>query len=206
MVNMAGSTWSDPWSSSSSNSGVIRHSLKSSGEKIMFKRVRTHVLAGAGGLLLASNAFAGGTPQTTTFLVSATVIKSCVVTATALAFGNYDQIVATATTGTSTVSLQCTNGAVAVIALNGGANGTLAQRKMKDSVSTNTLNYQLYTDVGETHVWGDGTGVTLTQTYTSGNSATVQPFTVFGAIPAQQNVAVSASNTYQDTIGVTVTF
>jgi spore coat protein U-like protein len=172
----------------------------------MFKRVLTHVLAGAGGLLLASNAFAGPTPQTTTFLVSATVIKSCVVTATALAFGNYDQIVATATTGTSTVSLQCTNGAAAVMALNGGVNGTLAQRKMKDSVSANDLNYQLYTSAANTSVWGDGTGGTSTQTYNSINSATVQPFTVYGTIPAQQNVAVSASNTYQDTITVTVTF
>jgi spore coat protein U-like protein len=172
----------------------------------MFKRVLTHVLAGAGGLLLASNAFAGPTPQTTTFLVSATVIKSCVVTATALAFGNYDQIVATTTTGTSTVSLQCTNGAVAVMHLNGGVNGTLAQRKMTDSVSGNSLNYQLYTSAANTSVWGDGTGGTSTQTYNSINSATVQPFTVYGTIPAQQNVAVSASNTYQDTITVTVTF
>lgn len=172
----------------------------------MFKRVRAHVLAGAGGLLLASNAFAGPTPQTTTFLVSATVIKSCVVTATALAFGNYDQIVATTTTGTSTVDLQCTNGATAVIALNGGVNGNLVQRKMKDSVSANTLNYQLYTTLGNGTIWGDGSGVTATQSYSSSNSTTVQPFTVYGTIPAQQNVAVSASNTYQDTITVTVTF
>jgi spore coat protein U-like protein len=172
----------------------------------MFKRTRNYVLAGAGSVLLASNAFAGGTPQTTTFLVSATVIKSCVVTATALAFGNYDQIAVAATTGTSTVSLQCTNGAAAVIALNGGVNGTLAQRKMKDSVSADTLNYQLYTTAANTAVWGDGTLSTSTQTYNSTSGATVQPFTVYGTIPAQQNVAVSASNTYQDTITVTVTF
>lgn len=172
----------------------------------MSKDIRNHVLAGVGGLLLASNAFAGPSPQTTTFLVSATVIKSCVVTATPLAFGNYDQIVATTTTGTSTVSLQCTNGAAAVMALNGGVNGNLAQRKMKDSVSGNNLNYQLYTTAANTTVWGDGTGVTQTQTYNSTNPATIQPFTVYGTIPAQQNVAISASNTYQDTITVTVTF
>jgi spore coat protein U-like protein len=184
----------------------MSRSLKRLGGEIMFERVRNHVLAGTGVLLLASNAFAGPSPQTTTFVVSATVIKACVVTATALAFGNYDQIVATTTTGTSTVSLQCTNGASATIALNGGVNGTLVQRKMKDSVSTNTLNYQLYTNSGNTTVWGDGTGVTSTQTYNSVDSATNQPFTVYGTIPAQQNVAVSASNTYQDTITVTVTF
>ena len=172
----------------------------------MLKFVRNFVLTAAACLLTASNAFAGASPQTTTFLVSATVGKSCIVTSTALAFGTYDQLAAGAATGTSTVSLQCTNGAAAVIALNGGVNGTLAQRKMKDSVSLNLLNYQLYTTGGNATVWGDGTGVTATQTYNSVNSTLTTPFTVYGTIPAAQNVAVSTSNTYQDTITVTVTF
>ena len=172
----------------------------------MFKFIRNLVLVGTVGLLAASNAFAGASPQTTTFLVSTTVIKSCIVTATPLAFGNYDQIAAAATTGTSTISLQCTNGAAAVMALNGGINGNESQRKMKDSVSGNQLNYQLYTTAANTNVWGDTTSGTVTQTYNSTNPATVQPFTVYGTIPAQQNVAISASNTYQDTITVTVTF
>jgi len=172
----------------------------------VLKFFRNVALTGTAGLLMASNAFAGASPQTTTFLVSATVGKSCLVTATALAFGTYDQLAAGAATGTSTVSLQCTNGAAAVIALNGGVNGTLAQRKMKDSVSLNLLNYQLYTTGGNATVWGDGTGVTATQTYNSVNSTLTTPFTVYGTIPALQNVATSASNTYQDTISVTVTF
>jgi spore coat protein U-like protein len=168
--------------------------------------VRALVLAGTVGLLTAGTAFAGATPQTTTFLVSASVGKSCLVTATALAFGNYDQLAGANTTGTSTVNLQCTNGTVATMALNGGVNGTLAQRKMKDTVSLNLLNYQLYTTVGNATVWGDGTGTTVTQAYTSANAATVQPFTAFGTIPVGQNVLSSTSNTYQDTITVTVTF
>ncbi|MGA9853154.1 MAG: spore coat U domain-containing protein [Gammaproteobacteria bacterium] len=172
----------------------------------MLKFVRTLALTGAAGLLVAGNAFAGASPQTTTFLVSAQVIKSCNVTATALAFGSYDPLLGTNTTGTSTVNVQCTKTTVATIALNGGVNGTLAQRSMKDSVSSNTLNYQLYTTSGNTSVWGDGTGSTVTQSYTSTSNATVQPFTVYGTIPSGQNVTPSTSNTYQDTITVTVTF
>jgi spore coat protein U-like protein len=172
----------------------------------MLKFFRNLVLTGTAGLLMASNAFAGASPQTTTFQVSATVGKSCIVTATALAFGTYDQLAAGAATGTSTVNLQCTNGAVATMALNGGVYGTTAQRKMKDSVSANLLNYQLYTTGGNTAVWGDTTNGSVTQTYTSASSATVQPFTVYGTIPALQNVATSASNTYTDAITVTVTF
>ena len=83
---------------------------------------------------------------------------------------------------------------------------------------TSLLNSQGYTPqqqsaitqqsmgAANTAVWGDGTLSTSTQTYNSTSGATVQPFTVYGTIPAQQNVAVSASNTYQDTITVTVTF
>lgn len=170
----------------------------------MSKFFRNLALTGATGLVMAGSAVAGPTPQTTTFLVSANVIKSCIVSATALAFGNYDQLAAAATTGTSTVNIQCTNGTVATMALNGGVNGTLAQRKMKDP-TVNLLNYQLYTTAGNTVVWGDGTGVTQTQSYTSAANGTVTPFTVYGTIPALQAVPPNAT-AYQDTITVTVTF
>ncbi|MGH8266859.1 MAG: Csu type fimbrial protein, partial [Steroidobacteraceae bacterium] len=146
----------------------------------MWKLIRNFAVSVVACFVTVSTAYAGASPQTTTFLVSATVIKSCIVTATPLSFGSYDQIAATANTSTSTVSIQCTNGTTATIALNGGVNGTLAQRKMRDSVSTNLLNYQLYTDAAWTMVWGDGGGVTHTQSYTSSSNATVQPFTVYG--------------------------
>lgn len=174
----------------------------------MFKHLRTFVITGTVGLLAMGSAFAGTSPQTTTFLVSANVIKSCNVSATALAFGTYDPLSATNATGTSTVSVQCTKTTVATIALNGGVNGSLAQRKMKDTgSSTDLLNYQLYTTSGNSAVWGDGTGGTSTQSYTSASAATVQPFTVYGTIPSGQNVTPSSvANSYQDTITVTVTF
>jgi len=173
----------------------------------MSRLLRNLALTGATGFAMAGSVSAGPTPQTTTFLVSAQVIKSCIVAATALAFGAYDQLAVANTTGTSTVNIRCTNGAVATMALNGGVNGSLATtRKMKDSVSGGILNYNLYTTAGNTTVWGDGTSGSATQTYTSANSATTQPFTVYGTIAAAQTAAISAAATYQDTITVTVTF
>lgn len=169
---------------------------------------RNLALTGATGLLMAGTAYGGATPQTATFTVSAQVIKSCIVSATNLAFGAYDQLAAANTTGTSIVSIQCTNGTVAAMQLSGGANGSLATtRKMKDSVSSNLLNYNLYTTAGNTVVWGDGvTGGSVTQTYNSTSNTTVQPFTVYGTIPALQTIATSAGATYTDSITVTVTF
>src|SRR5574337_2012674 len=98
----------------------------------MFKHLRTLLLTGAVGLLAMGSAFAGTSPQTTTFLVSANVIKSCNVSATALAFGTYDPLSATNTTGTSTVSVQCTKTTVATIALNGGVNRSEERRVGKE--------------------------------------------------------------------------
>lgn len=174
----------------------------------MFKHLRTLAITGAASLLGMTSALAGVSPQTATFAVSANVIKSCKVSATALGFGTYDPLAASSTTGTSTVSVQCTKATVATVALNGGVNGTLAQRMMKDTgSSTDTLNYQLYTTSGNASVWGDGTGGTVTQSYTSASAATVNPFTVYGTIPSGQDVTPSSvSNSYTDTITVTVTF
>jgi spore coat protein U-like protein len=174
----------------------------------MSKLIRNLAVASTAGLLMAGNAFGGITPQTTTFQVSTQVIKSCIIGASNLVFPNYDQLSAVATTGSTTVTVRCTNGTVATIALNIGQNGTTfaAPRVMKDSVSGGLLNYNLYTTSGYTTVWGDGTNSSATQSYTSASSATVQPFTVYGSIPAGQTVATSAAATYADTITMSVTF
>jgi len=168
---------------------------------------RNLALTGATGLIMAGSAFAGPTPQTTTFLVSAQVAKSCTVTATPLAFGAYDPLAGAATPGTSTVTVTCTKNTATTTALNGGVNGSLAAgRKMLDSVSGNSLNYTLFTTAGGPTVCGDGTSGTVTQAFTITSLLAPKVWTVFGSIPAGQDVALSASNTYQDTITVNVTF
>jgi len=160
----------------------------------------------------AGVAFAGASPQTTTFVVSASVPSTCTITAAgALGFGNYDPTVATSTTGSSTISVKCTKGTAITVALSKGGSGTYTSRTMADA-GAHTLNYNLFTASVATAactggtVWGDGTVSTATGSATSTSVATPMSFTVFGCIPAGQDVSAGATETYSDTITVTVTF
>jgi len=142
--------------------------------------------------LAAGSAMAAST--STTFTVSATVVASCSVSATNLAFGSYtgsahvDQ--------TSTVSVTCTNGTDYSVALNDGANASGSTRRMVSSGS-NYLSYEMYSDAGRTTVWNAAAQVTGT-----GNGA-AQSLTVYGRIPSGQSVPAGS---YSDTVQVTVTY
>lgn len=160
---------------------------------------------------LTGAAFAGTSPQTTTFTVSASVPSTCAINSAGnLNFGNYDVTSASSTTGSSTISVKCSKGTAITVALSAGG-GSFATRTMAD-VSANTLNYNLFTTsvtnatcTGGT-VFGDGTGTTATGSGTSTSVATPLTFTVFGCIPAGQDATAGSSETYSDTITVTVTF
>lgn len=138
---------------------------------------------------------------TTTFQVTATVISACTVSATNLAFGNYDASAGAPNDNTSTVSVTCSNGSPYTVALDAGtgSGATVAVRRMTSGA--NTLDYSMYTTAGRTTVWADGTGGTSTQAGT-GNGAS-QNITVFGRIPTGQ--FVTAGN-YADTVTATITY
>ena len=140
----------------------------------------------------------------TTFGVSATVLKSCSVAATALAFGNY-------TPGTgglsvnSTVNVKCTSGTTFAVALDKGttAGGLISQRLMANGA--NTLQYNLYTAAAFGTIFGDGTtGVTAPGTGVG--LGTAVPITVFGNLPDNATNQGVVPGAYADTIGVTVTY
>lgn len=151
--------------------------------------------------LVAMPAVGIAATATTTFQVTATVISVCTVSATDLAFGNYDASAGAPNDNTSTVSVTCSNGSPYTVALNAGTGtgATVAVRRMSNG--GNTLDYSMYTTAGRTTVWADGTGGTSTQAGT-GNGAG-QNFTVFGRIPTGQ--FVTAGN-YADTVTATVTY
>ena len=135
------------------------------------------------------------------------VLCDCTITSTGVGFGNYDTLSATALTSTGTLSFSCTSGipilgATFTVSLNAGSSGTFAARTLKNGA--NTLNYNLYTSVAYTTVWGDGTASTATVsgTYPMNNAPPVT-LTVYGLIPAQQNVLAGS---YSDSITATVTF
>jgi len=156
-------------------------------------------LLGIMGLGLAGLACAG--TITGSLGVSATVSNNCQITNTpSIAFGNYNPLDTTPVDQTGTISLACTKGAVAVIALDTGANPTHATgttRAMKDA-ATDYVSYELYSDSGRTTVW-TSTGVTEP----AAPSKAAVNYTVYGRIPAGQD---QPANSYSDTVGITVNF
>ena len=169
--------------------------------------MRLTTLAFAVASLAAGNAFAGTTGGS--FKVTAKVSDSCVVTSTQdIAFGDYDPANANNTSaldGSGFVTVRCTRGTDAAIALDQGANpagGSLCTtplRQMNDG-SGNLLRYDLYSDSNHSATWGcDGTN----DVEWSFTNLTPKQFDTYGRIPAGQDVP---AGDYQDTVNVTVTF
>lgn len=123
---------------------------------------------------------------------------TCTVTIVDVAFGDYDVFTTAATTTTGQVGVNCTSGTDYTISLSAGF-GTFTSRVMTGG--GNGLDYNLFSDPQHLTVWGDGTSgsVTVNGAGTGSNTA----YTVYGLIPAQQNVPAGS---YSDTITVTVTY
>jgi spore coat protein U-like protein len=154
------------------------------------------------GLLAATapSAFAGS--ATANLAVSASVVVNCTITTSPLAFGNYDPVVAHASTNLDAdgiVTVACTKGSIVTIGLDTGANASGSTRRMKSG--TNYLTYEVYKDTGRTQAWGNS-GADL---YTTSPAASKNPrdFTAAGRVPANQDIPAGA---YTDTVVATVNF
>jgi spore coat protein U-like protein len=164
--------------------------------KILAASIATSLLAAAGG--------ANAATTSTSFGVSATVLKTCTVSATPLSFGNYTPGAGALAVSTP-ISVRCTKSTPFTVALNAGttSGGTITQRLMTNG--TDSLQYNLYTTAALATVFGDGTtGATSAGTGTG--LANAIAVTVFGNLPdnaANQSVSTGA---YSDTINVTVTY
>jgi len=147
---------------------------------------------------LASTPANAVTTVTTTFGVSATVQATCLVSATALAFGTYTGVVANST---STVSVTCTNTTPYNVGLSAGlaTGATVTARKMTGPASA-LLNYSMFSDSSRTVNWGQTVG---TDTVAGSGNGSAQAITVYGQTAAGQYVAPGA---YSDTITATVTY
>ena len=159
----------------------------------------------------AGSAFAGPSPQSANFQVTANVASSCTVSATNIAFGAYDPADVNATTprdASGTVSVRCTRGtSTAVASLTQGANAAAGSTcasplRQMNGGGTLRLRYDIYQDAGRATVWGcDATTVQAIPTFTS--SLTPATLTTYGRIPAGQDAAIGS---YTDTVQVSVTF
>lgn len=138
---------------------------------------------------------------TTTFPVSATVVKSCSVSANPLAFGNYDPTAVAALDATTTLSVLCTVGTSFTVGLSAGvgSGATVTTRQMTNG--GNLLSYALYQTAARSTIWGNTPGTDTPAPVTA--PATATTLTVYGRIPQSQNVTAGA---YTDTITVSVNY
>lgn len=142
---------------------------------------------------------------TTNFTVSTTVLNSCSVSATDLAFGSYDPIAATDNDATSTVTVTCTLLTPYHIQLNEGQNSvgsSVTARRMLGSGASDYLAYALYRDASRTLNWGK-TDDTDTENGVGTGILLHTDHTVYGRITKNQDVNTGA---YSDTITVTVSY
>jgi spore coat protein U-like protein len=127
----------------------------------------------------------------------------CSITAvSAFSFGTYDVFSLIDTTGTASFSVSgCINGGRTYVAtLSTGSANVYSPRQM--SSGSNRLDYNLYTDLTYTTIWGSGSGGTSSVSSTNNGASTTTHF-IYGKMIAGQDAAVG---TYSDSIIITITF
>lgn len=124
--------------------------------------------------------------------------QTCNLSIVSVNFGSYDAFTSSPNVVTGQITETCDTGLPFVIKIAPGENsgGSFHPRKMISSRG-DTLSYNLYRDSTHNEVLGDGTGSTFTLTGIGG----FKSFTVYGHIPAGQNVIPGA---YSDSAVVTI--
>lgn len=138
----------------------------------------------------------GGSAAYFPFLVSATVVKQCTVSANPLDFGSANLLTANAD-ATTTLQVQCTNSTPYQIGLDNGQNASGTTRRMAGG-SSEFVTYELYSDANRSQRWGNAQNSDTA--IGTGNGAS-QNTTVYGRIAPQSTPSPS---TYTDTVTVNV--
>lgn len=133
------------------------------------------------------------------FNVRATIANDCLISADKLDFGT-NSVLNGVRRASSSLSVQCTANSPYQIAFNGGQNGTVAARKMKNPVTAETVSYALSTTM-DGPAWGDGT--LGSAVYGGVGTGGVQSVPVYGAVPAQRT---PSPGSYRDTVTATLYF
>jgi spore coat protein U-like protein len=133
------------------------------------------------------------------FTTTATISNLCNISASNLDFGSVANL-STSVAGTSSITLQCTNGDAYNVGLNAGSGGgaTITNRLMTNG--SYTVTYSLYQNNAHSAVWGNTIGTNTVSGTGSGGS---QILTVYGLVPVQ---TAPAAGTYNDTVIATVTY
>jgi spore coat protein U-like protein len=162
-----------------------------------FSRLRLH-RAPAGALLIV----AAGLAQNA--LGASNV--SCTVTPTTLAFGSYNTTADLSMPMTMAVTCGgwgSQTSSVSYVLTASAGSGSYSGRQMLNGA--NVITYNLYTTSGETTIWGDGTGGTVTLTGTVTKQNPTVNVTIYGLIRGGQNV-IPGSYSTTTAVNVTLTY
>ena len=171
--------------------------------------LKTSLLAVA--VAVAATPFAAGAGQANAnFGVQLTVLNSCTLTAgntaSDMTFAPVTGNITADRDATTTLTVNCNNGAVYHVGLNDGVNASAGQRRMASATNPGQyVNYDLYTTAARTTRWGaTAAGGTATDWDGTGSN-TDQTLTVYGRVPGTPVQSVGAG-TYNDTITATIEF
>ncbi|HIF6623718.1 TPA: Csu type fimbrial protein [Serratia marcescens] len=151
------------------------------------------------------------------FTVNASIIKGCVLgsgVTNVTSFGSmsFGQVASlsspikiVSSAGAGSILIRCNPGLSVTLGLNVGNNvtGSIAGgRKLLNSVTSETLIYQLYQDANYAVLWGDGGNGGAAQTVSSTGST--QEIKIYASLMASSTLPTSG--TYNDTVLVTVSY
>ena len=156
------------------------------------------------GILLALAGAAQAATKTATINVSANVVDNCIISAGALSLGTFDGT--NDLTGTSSVTVRCSNGTDYTVDLSPGSSGSHASRTLTNGAFS--LVYNLYTAGDFQTIWGNGqNGTGRASGLGLGMGATnAITHTVHGRLLASQNTGAIDAGAYTDTITATITY
>jgi spore coat protein U-like protein len=161
------------------------------------------------GLLISWPGGANAASQSSTVVVSTSVIASCTIGTAAIAFAPYDPVNANATVPddqSGDIIVKCTKGTSGItIDLGNGAHNTGLQRRMVNSAAPDAfLRYEVYKEPGRTTVWGAGDGGSVRSGPDLDGTGGRVEVTMYGRIPPGQLEAVAGG--YNDTLVSTINF
>ena len=155
----------------------------------------------AAGVLLAMAGAAQAATKTSSFPVTASVAKNCIIDAGPLDFGPFDG--ATDIDASSTITVNCTNNTAFNVGLSQGAYGNFAARRMRNLVNNEELVYNLYTTTARNVVWDE----TTNRVGGLGGGMNVDRLvTVYGRLAGSDNTGPLEAGSFTDTIVATIEY
>ena len=133
-------------------------------------------------------------------------ISACTINTSSIRFGNYDSFSSTSSDTAGTVTINCTSDVLkANLTLSqSSTSGSFNPRQMKRSGGADLLNYNIYTDVARTIIFGNGVGGTTDvglKRPTGKPAPWSQMIDIYGRIPPGQDIPVGS---YSDTLTITI--